>query len=445
MSMEQIREWIDQKAFKPLKEELQNMLPADIAEQMEDLPSQNMLLVFRLLPKETAVEVFSLLPMEQQTDISQVINEIELQKIVDELYFDDKIDLLEEMPANVVKRILSHTSEKERRLINQFLNYPEYSAGSLMTIEFVDLKKEMPVTGALERIRATAPSRETIYTCYAIDAYRRLEGIVSLEELVLAKADMTVGQVMRDGFASVHTHDDQEVVAEVFKKYDLLSAPVVDNEGRLVGIITVDDIMDVIEEENTEDLYHMAAMNPSEKEYLNTGVFSLAKKRILWLMVLMISATLSAAVINRFQYVLDTATVLTAFIPMIMGTGGNAGAQSSTVVIRSLALGEIEFRDVFRVMLKEIQVSILVGIGLAVLNFLRLVFLSHVAPLVSLTVSLALVATVLFAKLMGSLLPMLAKKIGLDPAIMASPLISTLVDATSLTMYFSLAIWLLSI
>lgn len=250
---------------------------------------------------------------------------------------------------------------------------------------------------------------------------------------------------MRDGFVSVHTHDDQEEVAEVFKKYDLLSAPVVDNEGRLVGIITVDDIMDVIEEENTEDLYHMAAMNPSEREYLNTGAFSLAKKRILWLMALMISATLSAAVINRFQYVLDAAVGLTAFIPMIMGTGGNAGAQSSTVVIRSLALGEVNFRDIFRVMFKEIQVSVLVGIGLAVLNFLRLVFLSHAAPLVSLTVSLALVATVFFAKLMGSLLPMLAKKIGLDPAIMASPLISTLVDATSLTMYFSLAIWLLSI
>jgi len=443
MRMEQLREWIDQKAFKALKEELTHILPADIAEQMEDLAPQDMLLVFRLLPKETAAEVFSLLPMEQQTDISQVINETELQKIVDELYFDDKIDLLEEMPANVVKRILSHSNEKERRLINQFLHYPEYSAGSLMTIEFVDLKKEMPVTSALERIRATAPSRETIYTCYAIDAHRRLEGIASLEELVLAKADMTVGDVMRGGYVSVHTHDDQEEVAEVFKKYDLLSAPVVDNEGRLVGIITVDDIMDVIEEENTEDLYHMAAMNPSEKEYLNTGVFSLAKKRILWLMVLMISATLSAAVINSFQYVLDAAVGLTAFIPMIMGTGGNAGAQSSTVVIRSLALGEVEFRDIFRVMLKEMQVSILVGIGLAALNFLRLVFLSGVAPLVSLTVSLALVATVLFAKLMGSLLPMLAKKIGVDPAIMASPLISTLVDATSLTMYFSLAIWLL--
>jgi magnesium transporter len=445
MSMEQIREWIEQKDFKTLKTELMNTLPADIAEQMEDLTPQDLLLVFRLLPKEVAAEVFSLLPMEQQSEISQLINEVELQKIVDELYFDDKIDLLEEMPANVVKRILAHTSEKERRLINQFLNYPEYSAGSLMTIEFVDLKKEMSVTSALTRIRMTAPSKETIYTCYAIDPYRRLEGIVSLEELVLAREDMTVGEVMRGDFVSVHTHDDQEEVAEIFKKYDLLSAPVVDNEGRLVGIITVDDIMDVIEEENTEDLYHMAAMNPSEKEYLNTGVFSLAKKRILWLMALMISATLSAAVITRFQYVLDAVGGLVAFIPMIMGTGGNAGAQSSTVVIRSLALGEVDFRDLFRVMFKEVQVSLLVGAGLAVLNFLRLLFLSHTRAMVALTVSLALIATILFAKLMGSLLPMLAKKIGLDPAIMASPLISTLVDATSLTMYFTLAIWILSI
>jgi len=445
MSMEQIREWIEQKAFKTLKEELGTMLPADIAEQLKELNPQDMLLVLRLLPKETAAEVFSLLPLEQQADITQVINEAELKKIIDELYFDDKIDLIEEMPANMVKRILAHTSEKERRLINQFLNYPENSAGSLMTIEFVDLKKEMKVTAALERIRATAPSRETIYTCYAIDAFRRLEGIVPLEDLVLAKADMTVEEVMQGGYVSVHTHDDQEEVAEVFKKYDLLSAPVVDNEGRLVGIITFDDIMDVIEEENTEDLYHMAAMKPSEKEYLNTGAFALARQRFLWLMALMISATLSAAVISRFQYVLEAAASLMTFVPMIMGTGGNAGAQSSTVVIRSLALGEVEFKDIFKVMFKEMQVSLLVGAGLAVLNFLRLVFLSHTGVPVALTVSLALWGTILFAKLAGSLLPMLAKKIGLDPAIMASPLLSTLVDATSLTLYFTLAVWFLHI
>ena len=445
MDFDKVNKLLLEKNYPALKIELENIQAADIAEFLEGLEEKQALLLFRLLSKETAVQVFSYLSVEKQVELCSIVNEKELSDILKDLYFDDKIDLLEEMPANVVKKILRNTSEVERKLINQFLMYPEYSAGSLMTIEFVDLKKEMLVKDALERIRKTALDKETIYTCYVMDEERHLEGIVSLKDLVLSPPDKKVGEIMYADPISVNTHDDQEYIADIFKKYDLLAVPVIDNEHRLVGIITVDDIVDVIEEETTEDFHRMAAVQPIEGEYLDIGVLTLARKRLPWLLVLMVSATFAGYIIRSFEEALKSVIVLAAFIPMLMDTGGNADAQASTLVIRSIVLGEIEFKDTLKVIWKEIRISLVLGIILASVNFLRLVFLEHQAIPVSLTVSITLLLTVIIAKVIGGSLPLFAKKLKLDPAIMASPLITTIVDTVTLAIYFYLAVLFLGI
>jgi magnesium transporter len=445
MDLENTMQLLSNKNFPALREELKNAQEADIAEVINSLEEKNALLVFRLLPKEIAADVFSYLSTEKQAEISQLINEKELSDILNDIYFDDKIDLLEEMPANVVKRILKHTSDVERKLINQFLMYPEYSAGSLMTIEFVDLKKEMLVGEALERIRRTAPDKETIYTCYVMDSQRHLEGTISLKELVLSSVDKKVEDIMHKDPIFVKTHDDREYTADIFKKYDLLAVPVVDNEQRLVGIITIDDIVDVIEEETTEDFLRMAAIQPTEEEYMSAGVFTLAKKRVVWLLVLMVSATLTGYIIRRFEVALQSVVVLASFIPMLMDTGGNAGSQASTVVIRSIVLGEIEPTDFLKVIWKELRVSIIIGITLSVINFLRIYFIEGQPAEIALTVTITLFFTVVLAKVIGGILPLLAQKLKLDPAIMASPLITTIVDAVTLVIYFYIAIALIGI
>ncbi len=404
-----------------------------------------MLVLFRLLPKDIEIDVFSYMSNDMQQYIIQSITHEEMTTIIDQLYFDDVIDLLEEMPANIVKKILLNTDEKKRKLINQFLKYEEDSAGSIMTIEFVDLKKEMTVEQAIERIRKIGVDKQTINTCYVIDKNRKLEGIISIRRLILSNKDVLIKDIMKENYVSINTFDDQEYVASQFKKYDLVSMPVVDKEHRLVGIITIDDIVDIIDQENTEDFHKMAAMEPSEEEYLKTGVFELAKHRIIWLLVLMISATFTGNIIRKSEDVLQSVVILASFIPMLMDTGGNSGSQSSTLVIRGLALGEIKLKDIFKVMWKEFRVSVVVGIALSVVNFLRVYFIEKVSFMVSITVCISLFFTVVLAKVVGGILPIVAKKLKLDPAIMASPLITTIVDAVALLIYFGIAKILLGI
>lgn len=434
-----IKDYIEAKDYSAIKRELEDLQPADIAELLEELDTKNSLLVFRMLHKDTAVEVFAHLSVKQQTNFSLMIKENELKEILEELYFDDKIDYLEEMPSSVVKKILKYSTETERSLINQFLNYPDNSAGSLMTIELVDLKKELSIDEALLHIRRTATDKETIYTCYVTDSNRKLEGTVSLKDLVTAAGNKTVEQIMETDPISVKTIDDQEEVANLFKKYDLLSVPVVDQENRLVGIITIDDIVDVIEEEASEDIQIMHGLAPSEEEYLKADVFTLAKQRIFWLLFLMLSATITGSIIESFQSSLEKAVGLAVFIPMLMGTGGNAGTQSSTLVIRGIALGEVSISDVLKVIWREVRVSLMVGLAMGAVNFARVYFFGSNSFTIALVVSLTLVITVMLAKVIGGILPLFAKAINLDPAIMASPLISTMVDALTLLTYFKVA------
>lgn len=429
---------IDQKKFSELKEYLITLHPPDIAEIMEELNTKHSLLIFRLLPKDLAVDVFSHMESSYQAEFSQLIREEELREIVDDLYFDDKIDYLEEIPAVLVKKILKNTPESERKLINQFLNYPEYSAGSIMTIEFIDLKKKMTVKNSIDRIRRIGYDKETIYTCYVTDSSRRLEGIITLRELILSNEDVQIETIMHEEFISVTTTTDQEYVAEMFQKYDLLAMPVVDLENRLVGIITVDDIIDVIEEEVTEDFHLMAGMQATEDPYLETSVFSLVKKRFPWLAILMISAALTRSIMENYQSILDKIAILSVNIPMLMGTSGNAGSQASTLMVRSIALGDVEFNDIFKVLWKELRVSILIGIGLSFLNFISMYFIANYDLTYTIVVSSTLVATIAIAKIIGTMLPMIAKKIGLDPAIMANPMISTILDALVLITYFTI-------
>jgi len=433
---------LEEKKFAKLRELLVETKPVDIAEAMEEMGEdepENTILMFRLLPKDLAAEVFSYLSASEQRSIVDALHENQLKNIVEELNFDDKIDFLEEMPANVVKRILRNVTEEERKLINQFLNYPEDSAGSLMTIEYIDLKKEMSVNEALHHIRTTGVDKETIYTCYVLNETRKLEGIISLRKLVLADGDMLIGDIMDEDLIFTTTWDDQEEVADVFKKYDLMTLPVVDRENRLVGIITIDDIVDVIEQENTEDFEKMAALLPGEEEYLDAGILDMAKKRIPWLLILMISATFTGSIISRFEDVLQAVVVLAAAIPMLMDTAGNAGNQSSTLVIRGIALGEIELKDYLQVLWKEFRISVLVGLMLGLVNLGRMIFIVQSTWLVALTVSFTLSLTVVLAKIFGGLMPIIAKKMKLDPAIMAGPLITTIVDAIALIVYFNIA------
>jgi magnesium transporter len=445
VNFKMLQDLLEQKQYFQFKKELNSIPVADIAELLDELDATNSLLLFRLLPKEIAADVFSYLSIESQIELCELINDKELSYILDDLYFDDKIDLIEEMPANVVKKILKYSNEAERKLINQFLKYPDDSAGSLMTIEFIDLKKEMTVEEAMDRIRQTAPDKETIYTCYVIDTARHLEGTVSLKKLVLEPKNKTVEQLMHDDPIYVHTLNDQEYIADVFKKYDLLALPVVDNENRLVGIITIDDVVDVIDKENTEDFHKMAAVEPLDEEYMSAKIWTLARKRMVWLLFLMVSASFTGYIIHSFESTLQATVALATFIPLLMGTAGNAGAQASTIVIRSIVLGEVEPKDFFKVIFKELKVSMLVGIILSVLNFIRVYFIERASFSLALTVSFTLVFTIVAAKIIGGILPLIAKKLKLDPAIMASPLITTIVDAISLIVYFYSAIWIMNI
>lgn len=424
---------------------ISQMNVVDIAYWLEELDDDKILVLFRLLPKDMAAEVFSHFSKEQQEFIIESIADREIKSIIDELFLDDTVDLIEEMPANVVKKVLRNTSEERRKLINQFLKYPDNSAGSLMTIEFVDLKKEMRVDQALESIRKNGVDKETINICYVIDSSRKLEGIIPIRKLILSDPSEILEDIMETNFVSVHTLDDQEEVANIFRKYDLIAVPVVDNENRLVGIITVDDIVDIIEEENTEDFHKMAAIQPSDEEYLKTKVTELAKHRVIWLLILMISATFTGTIIQRFEEVLQSVVALTYFIPMLMDTGGNAGSQSATLIIRGLALEEISLADIFKVLWKELRVSIIVGVILAIINFARIIIMRQASATIAATVSVSMLITVILAKVIGGSLPILAKKLGLDPAIMAGPLITTIVDALALLAYFSIASWVLGL
>ncbi|MCF6464325.1 magnesium transporter [Clostridium sp. Cult2] len=445
MDERRLKQLIAEKKYVTLKRELEELNEVDIAELLEDLDIHTALLIFRMLSKDLAVDVFAHFSLEQQRDIIGLVTDKELKHIVEELFFDDMVDIIEEMPANVVKKILLHAKEEERNLINQFLRYPPDSAGSIMTIEYVDLKKGMTVEEALSHIKETGLDKETVYTCYVTDKNRKLEGIVSLRKLVISNGEETIEDIMDRDVIFVHTHDDQETVAGIFKRYGFLALPVVDKENRLTGIITVDDIIDVIDQETTEDFQRMAAMSPTEEKYLDASIFSLAKHRIIWLLVLMVSATFTGGIIRKFEDILQTVVVLTAFIPMLMDTGGNSGSQSSTLIIRGLALEEIDLKDIGKVIWKEFRISIVVGIALGVVNFFRIYLFDDVGLLVSFTVSITLFITVVISKVIGGILPMVAKKLNIDPAIMAGPLITTIVDALSLVVYFSIASRLLNI
>lgn len=436
---EKISEFLTGRKFAEIRKLLSDANPVDIAQMFEELDEEDVIRVFRLLPKEVAAETFSYMSSEAQKNIVESMTDRELSGIIDELFLDDTVDLIEEMPASVVKKVLANTFGEKRSLINRFLQYKEDSAGSIMTIEFVDLKKEMTVEKAFEHIRKTGVDKETIYTCYVIDANRVLEGVITVKDLLLAAPSDIVGDIMDTNIIYATTDEDKEDVAHIFHKYDFMSLPVVDKEKRLVGIVTFDDAMDVMEEENTEDFEKMAAIMPSERPYLKTSIFEHAKHRIVWLMVLMISATFTGAIISSFEDAFKVIPVLVAFIPMLMDTGGNSGSQTSTLIIRGMALGEIEGRDVLRVWWHEIAVSLILGAALAAVSILKTYFLNGGNIRLSVTVSLSLYATVIIAQSIGCLLPIAVKKVGLDPAVAASPIITTIVDACALSIYFAVA------
>lgn len=442
---EKILELLKDKKKVALKEFLAEQNPADIASWIEellegdDIAKEELLLLYRILPKEIAADTFVEMSVDTQEMLIKSFSDKELREVLDDIFLDDTVDIIEEMPANVVKRILKSVDPETRKSINQLLDYPDDSAGSIMTIEYVDLKKSMTVESAFKRIRKTGVDKETIYTCYVTDSNRKLLGLVSVKDLLLSDYEEIVGDIMEENVISVGTHDDQEEVANVFAKYDLLALPVVDKENRLVGIITVDDAIDVIQEEHTEDIEKMAAINPTDKPYLKLSVFDIWKSRILWLLVMMISSTFTSMIINHFESALAAQVILAAFVPMLMGTGGNAGSQASVTVIRGLSLGEVEFSDIVSVIWKEIRVAVMCGVTLAAAMFVKLLVVDQVGVMIAAVVALTLVVVVVVAKTVGCTLPILSKKVGLDPAVMSAPLITTIVDAISLIIYFTIA------
>ena len=444
---ETIQTLLDNKRYSTLRDILNTMNPVDIAAVFEDLQSEKTALLFRLLPKETAAETFVEMDEKTQQLLIHGFSDTELKEVIDELYVDDAVDLIEEMPANVVKRILRQADPQTRKEINEILKYPEDSAGSIMTTECVILRPKMTAEEAIKRIRRTGIDKETIYTCYVSDTHSTLIGIVTIKTLLLSDDDEVIENIMETNVISVNTLDDQEEVAQMFNKYNFLALPVVDKENRLVGIVTVDDAIDVMEEEATEDIQKMAAITPTtDKPYDRIGVFETYLARIPWLLILMISATFTGMIITGFEDALAGSLVLSAFIPMLMDTGGNSGSQASVTVIRALSLDEIEFKDIFKVIFKEARVSILCGVTLAAANFAKIMLFDRlvlgntgITVQVALVVCLTMIVTIFIAKLVGCTLPMIAAKIGFDPAVMASPFITTIVDAISLFVYFQIA------
>ena len=450
--LEQLMELVQTKQFRKLRSILMEMNEVDVAEFLDELGPEETILVFRLLPKEQAAEVFAELEdSDDQERLINALNDKELREVLDELYLDDTVDVIEDMPANVVSRILRNSDPASRSQINQLLNYPKDSAGSIMTTEFVDLHPDATVEQSFARIRKVGLDKETVYTCY-VTQNRVLLGVVTVRRMLLSAYETRIGDIMETNVLSVNTHEDKEDVAQLFSKYDLSAIPVVDGEDRLVGIITFDDAMDVIEEETTEDFEKMAAILPSDKPYLKTGVFETWRSRIPWLLLLMLSATFSGMIITHFESVLASCVVLTSFITMLSGTGGNSGSQSSVAVIRALSLGEVEFSDMFAVVWKELRVALLCGVCLGAANFVKMMLVDRllmgngeVTVPVALVVCCTLVLTVLCAKIVGCTLPMAAEKLGIDPAVMAAPFITTIVDALSLLIYFAIASQVLGI
>ncbi len=443
----ELHQLLNQGNFSALRRELDERNEVDIADFLEELEPDQMVKVFRVLPKDISADVFSYMEPENQQQVVEHITDREVGRLIDDLFLDDVVDFLEEVPANIVTRVLKVATPDMRKTINTFLNYPEDSAGSIMTNEMIALHDSLTVGQAIEYIRNTGENKVSIYAIYVIDSKRHLKGTIELADLIYNKPEVLISDIMDDDKQLIYvgTLDDQEEVADVVTKYDLLAVPVVDKETRLVGIITVDDVVDILQEEATEDMEKMAAIVSTEKPYFKTGIFATYKSRIPWLLFLMISATFTGAIITHFEEALSTYIVLTAYIPMLMDTGGNAGSQSSVSIIRALSLGDVEFKDIFRALWKEIRVAVLAGITLSVCNFAKLMLFDKVTMSVALVVCSTLVVVVLIAKLLGCTLPMLADKIGLDPAVMASPLITTVVDAISLFTYFKIATWVLGI
>lgn len=450
--IEQISTLYREKKYSQLKSILADINPTDIAVLFDEFPNEQRILLFRLLPKEEAAETFVELDGETQEALIHAFSDTELREVIDELYLDDTVDIIEEMPATIVKRILRNTDAQTRKSINTLLKYPEDSAGSIMTPEFVDLKKDNTVEDAFKRIRRTGVDKETIYTCYVTDSSRHLIGVTTVKELLLHDYDDKIEEFMETNTIFVNTHDDKEIAANFLDKYNFLALPVVDMENRLVGIITVDDAIDVLQEENTEDIQKMHAIMPNEKPYLKTGIFETWKSRIMWLLFLMISATFTSMILNAFEAKLSALIVLTSFVPMLTGTSGNSGGQASAVIIRALSLKEIDFKDIFKVIWKEFRVGVLCGITLAAVNFVKIWFvdrtllgMSAITIQVDLVISLTLIIEIIFAKMVGCVFPILAKKMKLDPAVISSPFITTVMDALSLLIYFWLATMILHI
>ncbi len=452
--MEQLSELLEQKKFGQLRELLTSLNPADIAQILQDAEESEFLILFRILPKELAAETFVEMDNDRQEFLISAFSDRELKNVIDEMYADDAADLIEEMPAGVVKRILRHTDPEMRKDINQLLRYPKDSAGSIMTTEYVDLKKHLTVAEAFDRIRRIGVDKETIYTCYVTDENRKLIGLVSAKDLMLSDYNQAIDEIMETNITYVNTLEDKEDVAIMFDKYDFLALPVVDAEDRLVGIVTVDDAIDVLQDENTEDITKMAAVVPSEDTYLKTPAWKHAKNRIFWLLFLMLSATITGSILQEYENAFVAIPILVAFVPMLTGTGGNCSSQSSTMIIRGLALGEIRFKDFFRVVFKELRIGLLAGLVLALVNAGRIYLMySHNADVISqvslfnlaLISGLSLIGIVILAKCIGCILPMLAKKCGLDPALMAAPLLSTILDTCSVMIFFSIAMAILKL
>lgn len=437
LTADQIIKFLEERNFKELKEELENLHPVDLVDAMEELDKKQRMLVFRLLSKEEAAEVFTDMNSDMREELLEALTDSELKEIMDEMYVDDKVDVLEEMPANVVDRLLMATDEETRKQINTLLQYPEDSAGSIMNIEYISLRKEMTVADAILKIRQVGINRETIYTCYVTEK-RKLIGVVDVKDLLTAGESRLIEEIMDENVIYARTLDDQEQVANQINKYGLVAIPILDHEDCMVGIVTVDDAMLVLQDETTEDISIMAGVSPNEDSYFGTSVFQHAKNRSLWLMLLMLSATVTGEILGHYEDAMAVMPVLITFIPMLMGTGGNCGSQSSTLVIRGLAVGEIEFKDIFRVLFKEIRVAVVVGLMLAVVNGLRIYIMYDQNVMLAGALGLTMIAVVSMAKCIGCILPLLAKKLGLDPAIMAAPLITTILDTCTILVYFNI-------